>query len=87
MRTIKNLYRANNFFVLQSTVRLLVSRGATVDLQSGAGKGNATGLAFAAQQGHLHVIKALVELGASPDVKGMLLQLLCNGCEHFNYLG
>ena len=41
-----------------------------MDLQTGAGSGNATALVLAAEQGHLGVVKALVELGAAPDVKG-----------------
>ena len=38
-----------------------------MDLQT---KDDATALVLAAEQGHLGVVKALVELGAAPDVKG-----------------
>ena len=53
--------------ILQSTIRLLVEYGASVDLQT---EDDATALVLAAEQGHLEVVKALVELGAAPDVKG-----------------
>ena len=56
--------------MFQSTVALLVQHGAKIDLQAGAGKNNFTALLFAAEQGHLNVVKKLVELGASPDIKG-----------------
>ena len=49
---------------------MLVEYGAKVDLPAGAGKGNFTALVFAAEQGHLNVVKKLVELGASPDIRG-----------------
>lgn len=54
----------------QSTIKLLVAVGANVDLQTGSYKGNVSALMLAAAQGHLDVVKALVELKASPDKKG-----------------
>ena len=56
---------------------MLVENGAKVDLQTGAGSGNATALVLAAEQGHLGVVKALVELGAAPDVKGNYYLIHC----------
>ena len=57
-------------YSFQSTVALLVEHGAQVNLPAGADKSNYTALVFAAEQGHLNVVKKLVELGASPDVRG-----------------
>ena len=53
-------------------MRLLVEQGANIDLQTGASKGNMTALALAAEQGHLKIVKTLIELGAAPDGKGIL---------------
>ena len=59
--------------LIQSTVALLVEHGANVSLRAGASKSNFTALVFAAQQGHVNVVKKLVELGADPDVRGGIL--------------
>ncbi|XP_015763135.1 PREDICTED: ankyrin-1-like [Acropora digitifera] len=53
-----------------STIRLLVAGGAQVDLQTGSYRGNVTALMLAASKGYLDIVKALVELKASPDKKG-----------------
>ncbi|XP_073244839.1 poly [ADP-ribose] polymerase tankyrase-like isoform X3 [Porites lutea] len=53
-----------------SIIRLLVAAGGNVDLQTGSYRGNVTALMLAATQGHLELVKALVELKASPDKKG-----------------
>ena len=49
---------------------MLVAAGANVDLQTGAYRGNVTALMLAAAKGHLDVVKALIELKASPDKRG-----------------
>lgn len=54
----------------QSTIKLLVAAGANVNLQTGSFRGNVSALMLAAAKGHLDVVKALVELKASPDKKG-----------------
>ena len=54
----------------QSTIKLLVAAGADVNLQTGSFRGNVSALMMAAAKGHLDVVKALVELKASPDKKG-----------------
>ena len=58
------------FGLKQSIIRLLVAAGGNVDLQTGSYRGNVTALMLAAAQGHLELVKALVELKASPDKKG-----------------
>ena len=55
-----------------------MEHGANVNLPAGAGKGNFTALVFAAEQGHLNVVKKLVELGAAPDVRGTILLVIAN---------
>lgn len=57
-------------FFQQSTIKLLVTAGGNVDLQTGSYKGNVSALMLAAAKGHLDVVKGLVELKASPDKKG-----------------
>ena len=57
-------------YPFQSTVAILVEHGAKVNLPAGAGKSNYTALVFAAEQGHLNVVRKLVELDANPDVRG-----------------
>jgi len=54
----------------QSTIKLLVAAGANVNFQTGSFRGNVSALMLAAAKGHLDVVKALVELKASPDKKG-----------------
>ena len=54
----------------QSTIKLLVTAGANVNLQTGSLRGNVSALMLAAAKVHLDVVKALVELKASPDKKG-----------------
>lgn len=54
----------------QSTIKLLVAAGANINLQTGSFRGNVSALMLAAAKGHLDVVKALVELKASPDKKG-----------------
>ena len=58
------------FLCKQSTIKLLVAAGANVNLQTGSFRGNVSALTMAAAKGHLDVVKALVELKASPDKKG-----------------
>jgi len=57
-------------FNKQSTIKLLVAAGANVNLQTGSLRGNVSALMLASAKGHLDVVKALVELKASPDKKG-----------------
>ena len=54
----------------QSTIKLLVAAGADVNLQTGSFRGNVSAVMMAAAKGHLDVVKALVELKASPDKRG-----------------
>lgn len=54
----------------QSTIKLLVAAGANINLQTGSFRGNVSALMLATAKGHLDVVKALVELKASPDKKG-----------------
>ena len=54
----------------QSTIKLLVAAGANVNLQTGSLRGNVSALMLASAEGHLDVVKALVELKALPDKKG-----------------
>lgn len=54
---------------------MLIELGASIDLQTGAGKENMTPLGFAAQKGHYDVVKLLVEKGASPDKKSEQLMI------------
>lgn len=49
---------------------MLVAAGANINLQTGSFRGNVSALMLAAAKGHLDVVKALVELKASPDKKG-----------------
>lgn len=63
-------FASNKVFFQQSTIKLLVTAGANVDLQTGSYRGNVSALMLAAAQGHLDVVKGLVELKASPDKKG-----------------
>ncbi|XP_057309492.1 poly [ADP-ribose] polymerase tankyrase-like isoform X2 [Hydractinia symbiolongicarpus] len=60
-------YAAERGFI--DVVKVLIELGASIDLQTGAGKENMTPLGFAAQKGHYDVVKLLVEKGASPDKK------------------
>lgn len=55
---------------------MLVAAGGNVDLQTGSYRGNVTALMLAAAQGHLELVKALVELKASPDKKGWFVTWL-----------
>ena len=64
------------FCFKQSIIRLLVAAGGNVDLQTGSYRGNVTALMLAAAQGHLELVKALVELKASPDKKGWFVRWL-----------
>lgn len=49
---------------------MLVAAGANVDLQTGSYRGNVSALMLAAAQGNLDMVKALVDLKASPDKRG-----------------
>lgn len=54
----------------QDIVKLVVTAGGNVDLQTGAARGNMSPLMLAAARGYLDTVKELVKLKASPDKRG-----------------
>ena len=78
--TVIALFFIVSFCAFQDTVRLLAKCGMNVDALTGAKFGNVSPLMLAAMKGHLGVVKALVELGASPDKKGKFVNLVKKNC-------
>lgn len=68
--SVSMVTRKNIVFLTQDIVKLVVTAGGNVDLQTGAARGNMSPLMLAAARGHLDTVKELAKLKASPDKRG-----------------